>query len=52
MYNDLVQPNQVLISAMGNVLLAIFEGVQETAKAAVIQALQEAQANQDKKEKQ
>lgn len=52
MYSDLVKPNQVLVSAMGNILLAILEGVQETAKAAVFQALQEAQENQDKKEEQ
>lgn len=48
MYSDLIQPNQALISAMGNVLLAIFQGVQETARATVIQTLQEAQKNQNK----
>lgn len=48
MYKDMIQPNQELIGAVGNVLLAIFQGVQETARAAVIQALQEAQQNQNK----
>lgn len=48
MYKDMIQPNQELIGAVGNVLLAIFQGVQETARAAVMQALQEAQQNQNK----
>lgn len=48
MYKDMIQPNQELIGAVGNVLLAIFQGVQQTARAAVIQALQEAQQNQNK----
>ncbi len=48
MYKDMIQPNQELIGAVGNVLLAIFQGVQETARATVIQALQEAQQNQNK----
>lgn len=48
MYKDMIQPNQELIGAVGNVLLAIFQGVQETARATVIQALQEAQNNQNK----
>lgn len=47
MYKDLIQPNQELIGAVSNVLLAIFQGVQQTARATVIQALQEAQANQN-----
>ncbi len=48
MYKDMIQPNQELIGAVGNVLLAIFQGVQETARAVVIQALQEAQHNNNK----
>ena len=48
MYSDLLQPNQVLISAVSDVLFAIFQGVQQTARAAVNEALKEAQQNQDK----
>ncbi len=48
MYSDLLQPNQVLISAVSDVLFAIFQGVQQTARAAVNEALKEAQQNHDK----
>lgn len=48
MYSDLLQPNQALISAVGDILVAIFQGVQQTARAAVNEALKEAQQNENK----
>lgn len=49
-YSDLAQPNQVLLSAVGDVLFAIFQGVQETARATVQAELQKAQQNQNRKD--
>ncbi|MCM1509088.1 MAG: hypothetical protein NC177_18410 [Ruminococcus flavefaciens] len=49
-YSDLAQPNQVLLSAVGDVLFAIFQGVQETTKATIRAELQKVQQNQNSKE--
>ena len=49
-YSDLIQPNQALLSAMENVLLAIFQGVQEISRATIQAELQKAQQNQNRKD--
>lgn len=48
-YSDLAQPNQVLLSAMENILFAIFQGVQEVSRATIQAELKKAQQNQDRK---
>ncbi len=49
-YSNLAQPNQALLSAVENVLLAIFQGVQEVSRATIQAELQKAQQNQNRKD--